>query len=95
MLLTFAVKLAPSVTPYGSVTYAGKPLALYVAMIGPNGAGKSTALKAICGLLKPTGGEIRTGEILFMGKPLTISLPMIWSEEAFLLSLKGEECFQR
>lgn len=38
-----------------------------VAMIGPNGAGKSTALKAICGLLRETGGEIRTGEVAFMG----------------------------
>lgn len=38
-----------------------------VAMIGPNGAGKSTALalKAICGLLKETGGEIKNGEVIF------------------------------
>ena len=39
-----------------------------VAMIGPNGAGKSTALKAICGLLKETGGEIKNGEVIFGGK---------------------------
>lgn len=38
-----------------------------VAMIGPNGAGKSTALKAICGLLRATGGEITKGEVLFSG----------------------------
>ena len=36
-----------------------------VALIGPNGAGKSTSLKAICGLLKETNGEIKDGEILF------------------------------
>ena len=36
-----------------------------VAMIGPNGAGKSTALKAICGLLKETGGEIKNSEVIF------------------------------
>jgi branched-chain amino acid transport system ATP-binding protein len=41
-----------------------------VAMIGPNGAGKSTALRAICGLLKATGGEIRTGDVVFMGKSI-------------------------
>lgn len=29
-----------------------------VCMIGPNGAGKSTVLRAISGLLQPTGGEI-------------------------------------
>ena len=27
-------------------------------IIGPNGAGKSTALKVICGLLRPRGGEV-------------------------------------
>lgn len=30
-----------------------------VAMIGPNGAGKSTALNTVCGLVRPTSGEIR------------------------------------
>ena len=41
-----------------------------VAMIGPNGAGKSTALKAICGLLKETGGEIKSGDVFFMGESI-------------------------
>ena len=36
-----------------------------VAMIGPNGAGKSTALKAVCGLVEPTAGEI-----LFQGEKI-------------------------
>lgn len=31
-------------------------------LLGPNGAGKSTTLKMICGMLRPT-----TGEILFAG----------------------------
>ena len=29
-----------------------------VALLGANGAGKTTTLKAVSGLLKPTGGEI-------------------------------------
>jgi len=37
-----------------------------VSLIGANGAGKTTTLKAISGVLRPTGGSIR-----FAGKELT------------------------
>jgi ABC-type branched-subunit amino acid transport system ATPase component len=51
---------------YGKIPILhGVSLAVYpgeaVSLIGPNGAGKSTVLKAIMGLLKPAGGEIRFG----------------------------------
>ena len=36
-----------------------------VSLIGANGAGKTTTLKAICGLLKPAGGEVQ-----YRGRPL-------------------------
>ncbi len=37
-----------------------------VTLIGANGAGKTTTLMAVCGIVTP-----RSGEILFMGKPIT------------------------
>ncbi|MBN1152703.1 MAG: ABC transporter ATP-binding protein [Dehalococcoidia bacterium] len=40
------------------------------ALIGPHGAGKSAALKAICGLLPVTGGEIRFQGIAVNGVPM-------------------------
>jgi branched-chain amino acid transport system ATP-binding protein len=46
-----------------------------VAMIGPNGAGKSTSLKAISGILKATGGEIKSGDIFFMGNQIKNTPP--------------------
>ena len=33
-------------------------------LLGPNGAGKSTTMKLLCGLLKPSEGEV-----IFKGKP--------------------------
>jgi branched-chain amino acid transport system ATP-binding protein len=40
-----------------------------VSLIGSNGAGKTTMLKAILGLLKPTGGEIRFDDQVISGRP--------------------------
>jgi ABC-2 type transport system ATP-binding protein len=35
-----------------------------VGYIGPNGAGKSTSIKMLCGILVPTGGEIRVNGLV-------------------------------
>jgi branched-chain amino acid transport system ATP-binding protein len=40
-----------------------------VALIGANGAGKTTTLRAISGLLKPTGGDIRFEGRSIAGRP--------------------------
>ena len=39
-----------------------------VGLLGANGAGKSTTLKAISGLLVAERGEVRRGEVQFLGR---------------------------
>jgi len=41
-----------------------------VALLGANGAGKTTTLKAILGLLDYQNGDLKKGNIEFMGKPI-------------------------
>ena len=41
-----------------------------VSLLGANGAGKSTTLKAISGILESQDGELKEGNIEFMGKPI-------------------------
>lgn len=57
-------------------------------MIGPNGAGKSTALKAICGSVKPT-----LGEILFQGENITGSQPYQLAKKGLCLIPEGRRIF--
>jgi branched-chain amino acid transport system ATP-binding protein len=40
-----------------------------VGLLGLNGAGKSTTFGAIAGLLKPTAGEVRLGDVVLTSRP--------------------------
>lgn len=64
-----------------------------VALIGPNGAGKSTTLKAICGLLRVTGGEIKRGEIFYKGKSIKGYPPHKLAKEGIALVPEGRRVF--
>jgi branched-chain amino acid transport system ATP-binding protein len=64
-----------------------------VALIGPNGAGKSTALKAICGLLKPTGGEITKGDVVFSGDSIKNIPPHDLVKKGISLVPEGRRVF--
>ncbi len=64
-----------------------------VAMIGPNGAGKSTSLKAICGLLKETGGRIESGDVIFQGESIKGLQPYHLVEKGICLVPEGRRVF--
>ena len=59
-----------------------------VAIIGPNGAGKSTLLKAICGIIRPSSGEI-----LFKGENIVGKKPYELVRKGLCLVPEGRRIF--
>ncbi len=55
-----------------------------VALMGSNGAGKSTTLKAIVGLIKPTGGTVH-----YKGQDITSSSPEVLVPRGLVLCPEG------
>jgi len=60
-----------------------------VGMIGPNGAGKSSVLRAICGLLRPSDGEV-----LFEGRTLNGMAPERIARLGVALVPEGRQVFR-
>ena len=59
-----------------------------VGVIGPNGAGKSSMLRAICGLLRPSGGDVH-----FAGRPLAGLAPEEIARRGLAMVPEGREVF--
>jgi len=65
-----------------------------VALLGANGAGKSTALKAISGLLTAERGEVRRGEVSFLGQDISGMMPQDRVKLGIAHVLEGRRVFE-
>jgi branched-chain amino acid transport system ATP-binding protein len=65
-----------------------------VALLGGNGAGKSTTLKSISGLLTPERGEVRRGEITFLGRDVRALPPQERVRLGIAHVLEGRRVFE-
>tara|TARA_B100000809_G_scaffold111467_1_gene110033 strand:- start:789 stop:1505 length:717 start_codon:yes stop_codon:yes gene_type:complete len=65
-------------------------------LLGTNGAGKSTTIKMLCGLLKPTRGSIRIGDVDLQRMPLKAKSMMGYLPENPLIydKLTGAETLE-
>ena len=65
-----------------------------VALLGANGAGKSTTLKSISGLLVAERGEVRRGDIQFLGHSIGTLLPQERVKLGIAHVLEGRRVFE-
>ena len=65
-----------------------------VALLGANGAGKSTTLKSISGLLAAERGEVRRGELLFLGRSIGALAPQQRVKLGIAHVLEGRRVFE-
>jgi len=83
---------------YVSLAIKGVSLAVpeggMVALLGANGAGKSTTLKSISGLLTAERGEVRRGELSFLGKDIGALPPQERVRLGIAHVLEGRRVFE-
>jgi branched-chain amino acid transport system ATP-binding protein len=65
-----------------------------VALLGANGAGKSTTLKSISGLLAAERGEVRRGEVSFLGQDIRALPPQERVRLGIAHVLEGRRVFE-
>jgi branched-chain amino acid transport system ATP-binding protein len=65
-----------------------------VALLGANGAGKSTTLKSISGLLAAERGEVRRGEVHFLGRSIRTLMPQDRVRLGIAHVLEGRRVFE-
>ncbi|MBA4257438.1 MAG: ABC transporter ATP-binding protein, partial [Polaromonas sp.] len=70
------------------------PRGQIVALLGSNGAGKSTTLKAVSGLLGLEDGELKSGRILFKGRPTVQLEPQQLVRQGLSHVMEGRRVFE-
>ncbi len=65
-----------------------------VALLGANGAGKSTTLKSVSGLLAAERGEVRRGEVTFLGRSISALMPQERVRLGIAHVLEGRRVFE-
>ena len=70
------------------------PEGAMVALLGANGAGKSTTLKSISGLLAAERGEVRRGELHFLGRNIGALMPQERVKLGIAHVLEGRRVFE-
>jgi len=70
------------------------PRGQIVALLGSNGAGKTTTLKAISGLLPLEVGQVRSGEIRYLGEPITSVAPHLLARRGIAHVREGRHVFE-
>lgn len=65
-----------------------------VALLGANGAGKSTTLKSISGLLAAERGEVRRGDVHFLGHNIRTLMPQDRVKLGIVHVLEGRRVFE-
>jgi branched-chain amino acid transport system ATP-binding protein len=83
---------------YVSMAIKGVSLTVHehgmVALLGANGAGKSTTLKSISGLLTAERGEVRRGDITFLGRDIRTLPPQERVRLGIVHVLEGRRIFE-
>ena len=70
------------------------PRGAIVALLGSNGAGKTTTLKAISGLLPLETGEIRSGNIAYLGERINDCAPHLLARRGIGHVREGRHVFE-
>lgn len=78
------VKTFGTFTAVRNVSFSVQPGTIF-GLLGPNGAGKSTVIRILCGLLRPTSGEVKVSGVDVVAKPEIVRQNIGYMSQKFSL----------